>query len=443
MLILCAVLGVISVRVVVSMARTYEWRRVAVVVPAGGPCGPGDDLRVLPEDDVGNRSRAYRRGVSRRNWAFDISVALLVGVLGQLEAWFGIGETHRQGPLWAQSLLYAVTALLLVVRRVRPLAVIATMAVFSVVEFAVFGSPEGTSVALAPLIATYTAARYLERKQALIGLGLGTLLVAGWAVLDPMNDRWVERLASMAWLAPSIIAWLLGTVVRVSILYREQRRATADQKASRAVAEERNRIARELHDVIGHSVSVMTVQASAVRRRLAPDQVAERRALESVEATGRQALAEMRHMVAVLREGESDPQAPPELGPPPGLAQVERLAETFRAAGLPVSVTVSGRERELAPGLDLTAYRLVQEGLTNSLRHAQAPHRAEVSIDFGEEHLQLAVRDDGVAPTAPNGVGNGLNGLRERAAVYGGSLVASPRSEGGFELVATLPLGPA
>ncbi|WP_353950449.1 histidine kinase [Knoellia sp. S7-12] len=378
--------------------------------------------------------------MSRRNWAFDIAVALCVGVLGQLEAWLGFGETHRQGPLWAQALLYAVTAVLLVARRVRPLAVLATMAVASVVEFAVFGSPEGNAVALAPVIATYTAARYLERKQALVGLGLGTLLVAGWTTFDPMNHNWTDRLSAMAWLAPTIIAWLLGTVARVTSLNRDQRRTMAKQRASRAVAEERNRIARELHDVIGHSVSVMTVQASAVRRRLQPDQAVERQALETVEATGRQALAEMRRMVGVLREGSGGSDDAPDLEPPAGLAQVGRLAESFRSAGLPVSVTVNGAGRELAPGLDLTAYRLVQEGLTNTLRHARSPQRAEVSISYGHRVIELAVRDDGVDAATPNGVGNGLTGMRERVAVYGGSLVARPRSEGGFELVATLPL---
>lgn len=364
---------------------------------------------------------------------------MVVGVLGQLEAWLGFGETHRQGPLWAQSLLYAVTALLLVARRVRPLAVLAGMLMVSVLEFGVFGSPEGTAVALAPVIATYTVARHLERKQALVGLGLAVLLVACWAILDPLNSTWTERLSSMAWLAPTIIAWLLGTLVRVSLLYREQRRVTAEQKASRAVAEERNRIARELHDVIGHSVSVMTVQASAVRRRLEASQGVERQALETVEATGRQALTEMRRMVGVLREGSGDDEAL-DLEPPPGLAQIPRLAESFRSAGLLVSVSVSGPERELAPGLDLTAYRLVQEGLTNTLRHARSPQEAEVSIAYGERSIELAVRDDGVGAAAPNGVGNGLMGMQERVAVYGGSLVARPRSEGGFELMATLPL---
>ncbi|KGN30522.1 hypothetical protein N802_06815 [Knoellia sinensis KCTC 19936] len=381
--------------------------------------------------------------MSRRNWAFDITVALLVGVLGQLEAWLGFGESHRQGPLWAQALLYAVTAVLLVARRVRPLAVLAAMGVASIIEFVAAGSPEGNAVALAPVIATYTCARYLERKQALIGLGLIVVIISCWATFDPMNPTWTERLVAMVWLAPAIIAWLLGMLVRVTNLNREQRRAMAEQQASRAVAEERNRIARELHDVIGHSVSVMTVQASAVRRRLDASQGVEREALETVEATGRQALAEMRRMVGVLREGSGGPDdETPDLQPAAGLAQVGQLAETFRAAGLPVSVQVSGSERELAPGLDLTAYRLVQEGLTNTLKHARSPEGAEVSIAYGDSAIELAVRDDGVAAAAPNGVGNGLTGMRERVAVYGGSLVARPRSEGGFELVATLPLEP-
>jgi len=380
--------------------------------------------------------------VSRRSWAFDIAIAAVVGVLGQLEAWLGFGETHRQGPLWVQSLLYAVTSLLLVARRVRPLAVLAAMVGVSLVEFAVVGSPEGTSVALAPVIATYTCARWLERREALVGLGLGTLLVVGWAAFDPMNPTWDGRLMAMAWLAPTVIAWLLGMLVRVTALYREQRRVSMEDRASRAVAEERNRIARELHDVIGHSVSVMTVQASAVRRRLDDSQAVEREALEAVEATGREALTEMRRMVGVLRSGPgSGVDVPaPELEPAAGLAQVPQLAETFRSVGLPVSVSVSGQERELAPGLDLTAYRFVQEGLTNTLRHARAPEHAEVSIAFGEKAIELTVRDDGVDAGTPDGAGNGLLGMRERVAVYGGSLIARPRSEGGFELVARLPL---
>ena len=175
----------------------------------------------------------------------------------------------------------------------------------------------------------------------------------------------------MVWLTPSIIAWLLGALVRVTRLNAEQRRVNREQRASQAVAEERNRIARELHDVIGHSVSVMTVQASAVRRRLTPEQAVERQALETVETVGREALAEMRRMVGVLRQSGDWP--PTGLEPTPGLDQVDQLAEKFRTAGLPVALSVTGVARDLAPGLDLTAYRLVQEGLTNTLRHARNP----------------------------------------------------------------------
>jgi signal transduction histidine kinase len=185
----------------------------------------------------------------------------------------------------------------------------------------------------------------------------------------------------------------------------------------------------------------MTVQASAVRRRLTPDQAVEREALETVEAVGREALAEMRRMVSALRQtGEQTL-----LGPSPGLDQIDQLAEQFRSSGLPVDVHVSGTPRALAPGLDLTAYRIVQEGLTNTLRHARHPNRAEVAIGYAVDRIEVAVRDDGhrAAAARPVDAGSGLLGMRERVAVYGGSLVARARPGGGFELVASLPLEPA
>lgn len=377
--------------------------------------------------------------MSRRNWAFDIALAVAVGVLGQLEVWAGIGSTHRQGPLWVQSLLYAVTALLLIGRRVHPLGCLTAMVAVSLVEFVAVGSPEGFAVSLAPLIATYTVGSRLAWRRSWVALVLSVVIWVAWAVFDPLNNDVAEGLSSLVWMAPSIIAWLLGALVRVSRLNAEQRRINREQREAQAVAEERTRIARELHDVVGHSVSVMTVQASAVRRRLTPEQVVERQALETVEATGREALAEMRRMVGVLRRSGADT----ELEPPPGLDQVDQLVEKFRTAGLPVTVSVTGAARELAPGLDLTAYRLVQEGLTNSLRHARNPQRAEVAIDYRTDRVELAVRDDGQSPApsaSPAEAGNGLLGMRERVALYGGSLVARVRPEGGFELVATLPV---
>ena len=297
--------------------------------------------------------RAYLRFVTRRNVAFDITVAVVVGVLGQLEAWWGFASTHRQGPLWAQALLYAVTAILLAGLRVSPLACQGAILVASTAEFAVVGAPEGNGVMLPMLVATYTVGRRLPSRVAWWGLVLATAFWLSWSTLDPTGEHATlkERLLTLIWLAPSVIAWLVGALVRLTLLNTEQRRVNRQQRASQAVAEERNRIARELHDVIGHSVSVMTVQASAVRRRLTPDQAAEREALETVEAVGREALSEMRRMVGVLRQSGDEAQ----LEPPPGLDQLDRLAEKFRTAGLPVDLQVTGAVQALAPGLDLTA----------------------------------------------------------------------------------------
>ncbi|HET8560797.1 MAG TPA: sensor histidine kinase [Marmoricola sp.] len=375
--------------------------------------------------------------MSRRSWAFDAAIALVVAVLGVLEAFWGIDATHRQGPHWAEAAVYVVTAGLLVVRRVNPLGCMAAIVVASVAEFAVFGSPEGMGVALPGIIAGYTIGRRVEGRRAWWGPVLALTLWVAWAGFDPMNSQLANRWLTLVWLSPWVIAWLVGALVRATSQAAEQRRLVRQQRASRAVAEERNRIARELHDVIGHSVSVMTVQASAVRRRLRADQAVERQALETVEAVGREALAEMRRMVGVLRQ---DGDRATDREPPPGLAQVHRLVEKFRAAGLPVQLAVTGAPARLAPGLDLTAYRLLQEGLTNTLRHAVSPSEVLVSVTHRGDALELAVRDDGRPLVADAEPGHGLLGMQERVAVYGGSLVARPRTTGGFELVATLPL---
>jgi signal transduction histidine kinase len=371
--------------------------------------------------------------VRSRSIVFDAVVALAVTVPGQFEAWTGTFATHRQGPHWAEAAAYGVAGIALAFRRVHPLEVLLTMCGVMVAEFAVFGSPEGFGVAIPPVVAAYTVANLEERRRALLGLGALVGLGLAWTLLDPMDQTLAQHLQGNAWISPWVIAWLAGALVRSRRLYVRAQVRERDERALTAVAEERNRIARELHDVIGHSVSVMTVQASAVRRLMRADQGKERAALETVEATGREALAEMRRMVGVLRSGSGAP----DLAPPPTLDQLDRLVENFRRAGLDVRVLIEGESRLLPPGLDLTAYRLVQEALTNTLTHARAT-AAEVVVRHRPDALVLSVRDDGHGAADGAVPGNGLLGMRERVAVYGGTLTAGS-VPGGYELCAELP----
>ncbi|MBE0611183.1 MAG: sensor histidine kinase [Dehalococcoidia bacterium] len=218
--------------------------------------------------------------------------------------------------------------------------------------------------------------------------------------------------------------------LRAARLVRDREEATRA-----AIAAERARIARELHDVLGHSLSVMTIQASAVRRLLTPDQTKERDALVAVERTGREALTEMRRLVGILRV-EADA---PELEPQPGLSHVSNLVDQARELGLAVELRVVGEPVPLPTGVDLTAYRLVQEGLTNVRKHSDAS-RAEVRLRYEEDGLEVEVCDDGKGAAAVDEGGHGLVGLRERVSIYGGEFEAGPRAEGGYRLRARLPV---
>jgi signal transduction histidine kinase len=205
-----------------------------------------------------------------------------------------------------------------------------------------------------------------------------------------------------------------------------------EAKAHRAVSDERARIARELHDVVAHGVSVMVVQAGAAAEVLARDPEAARGALVAIQDTGRQALADLRRMLGLVREG--DPLA---LAPRPGLEQLGPLLDQVRTAGVPIDVEVHGTPRELPAGVDVSAYRIVQEALTNVLKHA-GPARAHVIVAYGPEAVDLEVVDDGRGPQ--EGQGHGLVGMRERVALYGGTLEAGPAQPRGFRVHARLPV---
>ena len=188
------VAGFLSVgRRAIDLVSTLGNQPPSVVRLSYGSGSPQEERPVLRKEDVRTLAQQYRRDVSRRNWAFDIALAAVVGVLGQLEAWWGIGSTHRQGPLWVQSLLYAVTALLLVGRRVWPLGCLTAMTVVSIVEFVAVGSPEGYGVSVALLIAAYTVANRLEWRRSWIGLALSVVLWVTWAMFDPMNPTFAEK----------------------------------------------------------------------------------------------------------------------------------------------------------------------------------------------------------------------------------------------------------
>ena len=223
--------------------------------------------------------------------------------------------------------------------------------------------------------------------------------------------------------------------MRARVAAAERERAEA---AAQAAAEERARIARELHDVVAHSVSVMVVQTSGVRRLLKEEQHREREALLSVEQIGRQALTEMRRMLGVMRASGEQPAAA--LAPQPGLQHLDRLIAQVEEAGLPVTLRFEGERRGLSPGVDLSAYRIVQEGLTNVLKHSKGSH-ADVVVRFDDSAVRLEISDDGVvAPGNGDDNGHGLVGMRERVALYGGTLEAGPRDGGGFVLRAELPV---
>jgi signal transduction histidine kinase len=241
-------------------------------------------------------------------------------------------------------------------------------------------------------------------------------------------------------------AWILGDNIRVRRAYTAALEARAallererEEHARLAVAEERARIARELHDIVAHHVSVMVVQAGAARRVLAQQPNLATEALNDVEATGRQALAEMRRMLGVLR---SDVEADA-LAPQPSLERLEALVEQVGEAGLPVDLVVEGARRPLPPGVDVNAYRIVQEALTNVLKHA-GKAAAKVRVRYGPRDLELEITDDGrgaaAAVLSRMGAGQGVVGMRERAQLHGGELEAGPLMTGGFQVRARLQI---
>jgi signal transduction histidine kinase len=284
------------------------------------------------------------------------------------------------------------------------------------------------------LLAVYSAAAHTSGRRTLVA---GALTFAVYVTTMVTDQDGVNVAAIIFFGLVFGGPWLAGRAIRRRRLReRELEQEKADAEA--AVVEERSRIARELHDVVAHSISVMVLQARGGRHVIGSDPSEAREAFGVIERTGHQALEEMRRLLGMLRASD-DKIA---LAPQPTLEQLDTLLDQVRAAGLPVEVVIEGEPAELPPGVDLSAYRIVQEALTNALKHA-GPARARVVVRYGPDDLELEIADDGTGNGDGAGSGHGLIGMHERVSIYGGELQAGRRPGGGYALRARLPLGSA
>ncbi len=314
-------------------------------------------------------------------------------------------------------------------RRSHPTAVVAIVTAVSVVALAVAPNRDPSNPAL--VFAVYAVSAYATRRSRLVVGGAAIVLVLAGVVLLLINDFDASRRFLPAGVT-SLVAWVIGDYIRSGRNFIADLVARNRQERELAAEQERLRIARELHDVVAHNVSVIAIQAGAARVSGDPS----REALQTIETTARDTLSELNRLVGVLRHGSDRP----ELAPQPGLAQLEALVKPVRDAGVDVSLKITGERRELPAALDLSAYRIVQEALTNVLKHARAS-RAEVAIDYAADAVTISVVDNGSGATAPLGAstGHGLIGMRERVDLFGGELTTGSSALGGFTVRARLP----
>jgi len=376
-------------------------------------------------------------------WLFDSGLALAAAGLSTLMFTDFMNTAQPTPPRGMLALGYALAllhTLPLAARRRFPGSVLA-LCVASGLAVATLGVPELLGIAI--LVAVYSVAAYGDRWVSLAGLAAAELGSAA-VQLTQGSFHWPTPITNALVIGA---AWLLGHFVGVRRAYTARLEQTAEleraraEQARQAVTEERLRLARELHDVVAHSISVIAVQ-SGVGAHVAKTQPEEAaKALAAIEATSRAALIELRRLLGVLRqEGESQG----DLAPVPGLVDLDGLLAEVAKAGLGVRLRVEGTPAPLPAGVDLSAYRIVQEALTNVVKHA-GPARAQVAIRYRDHEVMVEVTDDGRGVTAPtsNGrarVGHGLIGMRERVAVFGGDLEVGPRPGGGFRVAARLPL---
>jgi signal transduction histidine kinase len=380
------------------------------------------------------------RYVVREYW-FELLIAFLA-VAGMLE--LVVGRNLPGAPtttLWFTVPAIAVLVLLLLARRRFPFGAPAAYWLMAAALTFVDGLLIAFvgSLGVVGLAAAFLLGNLRDDRQA----GIGLAIVLGCIVVVVSNIPGPQSASDLIFIPLRfVVAWVAGLALRERSQQAEaaEMRATLAERereaaARIAVAEERARIARELHDIVAHAMSVMVLQVGAVRHKLPRTLEEDRDALGRVEGAGRTALAEMRRLLGAMRSNGDGV----ELGPQPGLDALDSLVEDVVHAGLPVQLHVDGEPYPLPRAIDLSAYRIVQEGLTNALKHAHASH-ADVTVRYRPAEVELEVADDGRGPTVTNGHGHGLVGIRERAKIYGGEMTAGAAPAGGFIMSARLPV---
>jgi signal transduction histidine kinase len=428
--------------------------------------GCGDDPQVEPEarvirrvlrrddadrlgEDAPRRSGVYRAAVDAHAFMLprrvlskpsgDVLLAAVVVTLSELDVWAPPSFVGRQTHRPALAIVFLACSLALVWRRRAPLAVLAFVYTSSSLLYLAVGAPEALGTFLPPLLALYSVGRYSEARSLVLA---GPLALIGTALHELQDSQFRLSGPAIFFWALLAAAWPLGRAFRqreraVDALSRQadELRHEREADARAAVAAERARIARELHDVVGHGVSIIVLQLVAALGMLDNgDLSAARQRLLATERSSRQTLAEMRRLLGLLDDDDAV-----SLAPQPGLAELERLVADTRTAGVEVELVVSGDRIELPAGLELAAYRVAQEALTNVIKHAR-PATACVRLVYGPSELVVDVADDGDGPPGSLDGGRGLAGMRERVALYAGELTVGVRPKGGFGVCARFPI---
>lgn len=374
----------------------------------------------------------------------DVALVAVLAAWSQADVW-APQVTQPNQMLGARAVLSAaaaVAAVALLARGRSPLLVVATVLVSLAVPAVLYGTSEGLGAFLLAGLALYSLGAHASLREAVAGLAI----YAGWAVLltarDPSVTGGGEAARSLIYFACLLPAWAVGLLVRNPRLraLEWETRATRAERQRRelerdALAAERTRIARELHDIVAHSVSMVVLQAEAGDSRLDSDPGAAREAFHAIETTAREAMAELRRLLGVLR----DEPSPDSLAPQPSLHELPRVLDAVRQAGFDVHLQMDDDFPQLAPGLELNLYRIVQEALTNSIKHSNGS-KVSVFVRRNGSAVELEITDDGrgaVGPQVPGG--HGLVGIRERVQLHGGRLEAGP-ADRGYRVWARLPL---